>query len=136
MLPVVPDSPETQAYIKNYTPSRESQEDQEWYGRRRLRILNGQDPEEHPEMFTPPPPVVRVEDVWPTNEQAYQWAEPGRKKRALYNNRIREEAEKMKKLKLKTPSGAAGSSSTPITNETAAAASTSYAGPPVPIQSM
>ena len=51
-----------------------------------------------------------------------------------YNIHIQEEAEKMKKLK--TPSGAAGSSSTPITNETAAAASTTYAGPAVPIQLM
>ena len=134
MLPVVPDSPETQAYIKNYTPSKESQEDQEWYGRRRLRILNGQDPEEHPQLFTPQPRVVRVVDVWPTDEEAYQWAEPGRQKRALYNNRIREEAEKMNMKKLKTPSGAAGYSSTPITDETAAAASSSYAGPALPIQ--
>ena len=70
--------------------------------------------------------------VWPTNEEAYAWAEPGRKKRALYNMRPREEAEKMKKIK--TPSGAAGYSSTPITDETAAAVSSSYAGPALPIQ--
>ena len=127
-----PLSPETLAYINSYTPSKEPQEEQDFFGRRRLRIINGQDPEKQPQKFTPQPRVVRVVDVWPTDEEAYQWAEPGRQKRALYNNRIREEAEKMKKLK--TPSGAAGYSSTPITDETAAAASSSYAGPALPIQ--
>ena len=128
-----PLSPEfDRAYVDSYTPSNEPQGMVDLHGRRRLRMNNGQDPEKHPEKFTPPPAVVRVVDVWPTNEEVYAWAEPGRKKRAAYNIRMREEAEKMKKLK--TPSGAAGSSSTPITDETAAAAINSYAGPALPIQ--
>jgi hypothetical protein len=28
-----------------------------------------------PEKFTPLPPVERM--VWPTNDEAYKWAEPG-----------------------------------------------------------
>ena len=123
-----PLSPETKAAIDAYTPSDETKETQDFFGRRRLRIINGQDPKKHPEKFTPLPAVVRVVDVWPTNEEAYEWAEPGRKKRALYNIRIREEAEQMKKLK--TPSGAAGSSTSP---ETVAAASNSHAGSVSPI---
>ena len=83
------------------------------------------------EKFTPLPAVVRVVDVWPTNEEAFEWAEPERKKRALFNIAMLEEKECKKKLK--TPSGAVHSSSTPITDETAAAASTSYAGPALPI---
>ena len=71
-------------------------------------------------------------DVWPSNEEAYKWAERGRKKRTLLNLAMWEEEDRKKKLK--TPSGAVGSSSTPITDETAAAASTSYAGPVLPLQ--
>ena len=56
-----------------------------------------------------------------TNEEVYE------KKRALFNIKIREEAEKMKKLK--TPHGAASSSSAPITEKAAPAASNTYAGP-------
>ena len=72
---------------------------------------------------------------WPTKYQrrrlpVAEWAEPARKKGALFNTRLREEAEQKK---LKTPR-AAGSSGTPITEEVAAAASSSYAGPAVPIQ--
>ena len=125
-------SPETKAAIDAYTPSNETTETQDFFGRRRLRIINGQDPENHPEKFTPLPAVVRVADVWPTNEGAYKWAEPGRQKRALYNKRIREEAEQMKKVK--TPSGAAGNSTSPKTEDTATAARTSYGGPAMPIQ--
>ena len=67
-----PLSPETKAAIDAYTPSKEPQETQDFFGRRRLRIINGQDPEKQPEKFTPPPPVVRVADVWPSNEEAYK----------------------------------------------------------------
>ena len=120
-----PLSPDTQAYVNSYTPSNEPQESQDFFGRRALRIMNGQDPAKQPEKFTPP---VSQRMVWPTNEEAYKWAEPGRKKRALFNEEP--EAEK----KQKTPArGAEGSSSTPITEEMAAAAS-SYAGPIVQIQ--
>ena len=46
-------SPEGQAYVDSYTPSMESQDVIDFFGRRRLRIHNGQDPEKHPEKFTP-----------------------------------------------------------------------------------
>ena len=122
-------SPDTQAYINSYTPSKESQDSQDFFGRRMLRIMNGQRPETHPEKFTP---LVDQRMKWPTNEEAYEWAEPGRKKRALFNSAMWAKVECQKKLK--TPSGAAGSSSSPITDETAATASNTYAGPAVPIQ--
>jgi hypothetical protein len=57
---------------------------------------------------------ARVERmVWPTNDEAYKWAEPGRRKRAIFSLHIREEVEPLKMLK--TPSGAAPGSSPPIT---------------------
>ena len=123
-----PLSPDAQAYINSYTPSKEPQEEQDFFGRRALRIMNGQDPKKHPEKFTP---QVSQALKWPTNDEAYAWAEPGRRKRALFNTQLRE-AEQTKKLK--TPSAAAASSSTPITYEAAAAASSSYTGPALPIQ--
>jgi hypothetical protein len=127
-----PASPETKAYIDNYTPSKESPRLQDFFGRRQLRIANGQDPVKQPEKRTPLPPVERM--LWPTNDEAYKWAEPGRRKRAIFSLHIREEVEPLKMLK--TPSGAApgSTSSPPITEETVAAASTSYAGPALPIQ--
>ena len=42
----------TKEVMEAYTPSCESESLQEFYGRRRLRIINGQDPEKHPEKFT------------------------------------------------------------------------------------
>ena len=106
-----PCSPEfTKEVMEAYTPSCESESLQEFYGRRRLRIINGQDPEKHPEKFTP---IVSQHMQWPTNDEAFEWAEPARKKRALFNTRLREKAQHKS---LKTPC-AAGSSSTPITNE-------------------
>ena len=59
-----------QAHIDSYTPSNELQEALNVYGRRRLRMLNGQDPELHPEKFTPLPDM-RMGMQWPTNEEAY-----------------------------------------------------------------
>ena len=55
-----PPSPETQAYIEAYTPSNESEESLDFFGRRQLRIANGQDPEKHPEKFTPVPVVEPI----------------------------------------------------------------------------
>ena len=40
-----PPSPETQAIVGSYTPSKETQETQDFFGRRRLRIAAGQDPQ-------------------------------------------------------------------------------------------
>ena len=65
-----PLSPETKAAIDAYTASKEPQETQDFFGRRWLRIINGQDPEKQPDKFTPLAPVVRVADVWrPTSGQ-------------------------------------------------------------------
>ena len=69
-----PNSPDTQAKIDCYTPSDESQEEQDFFGRRRLRIAAGQDAEKQPEKFTPPPRHHWAHFVWPTNEEAYAWA--------------------------------------------------------------
>ena len=106
-----PCSPEfTKEEIEAYTPSNESEDSLEFFGRRRLRIMNGQDPVLHPKSFTP---LVSQRMQWPTNDEAFEWAEPARKKGALFNTKLREKAQQKN---LKTPC-AAGSSSTPITNE-------------------
>ena len=106
-----PCSPEfTKEEIEAYTPSNESEDSLDFFGRRRLRIMNGQDPVLHPKSFTP---LVSQRMQWPTNDEAFEWAEPARKKRALFNTKLREKAQQKN---LKTPC-AAGSSSTPITDE-------------------
>ena len=82
-----PCSPEfTKEEIEAYTPSIESESSLEFFGRRRLRIANGQDPEKHPNKFTP---LISQRMEWPTNNEAFQWAEPARKKRALFNIALR-----------------------------------------------
>ena len=71
--------------------------------------------------------------MWPTNEEAYAWAEVGRKKMAAYNVRIREEAEREKQIKkLKTPSCGAGSSAEPVTDENNPCGNAPVEGPHVP----
>ena len=130
-----PTSPGEQAEIDYYTPSNESQETQDFVGRRRLRICAGQDPAKQPETFTPPPRHHWAHFVWPTNEEAYAWAEVGRQKRAAHNVRIREEAERENKMKkLKTPSCGAGSSAEPVTDENNPLGNAPVEGPPVPFQ--
>ena len=130
-----PTSPGEQAQIDCYTPSNEDQQSQDFFGRRRLRIAAGQDPEKQPEKFTPPPRHHWAHFVWPTNEEAYAWAEVGRKKRAAHNLLIREEAEREKQMKkLKTPSCGAGSSAEPVTDENNPLGNAPVEGPPVPFQ--
>ena len=68
-----PLSPEGKAYVDNYTPSKDDPEVVAFFGRRHMRIANGQDPERHPEKFTP----VRenlMHYKWPTDEEAELWA--------------------------------------------------------------
>ena len=73
-----PCSPEfTKEEIEAYTPSNESEDSLDFFGRRRLRIMNGQDPVLHPKSFTP---LVSQRMQWPTNDEAFEWAEPARKK--------------------------------------------------------
>ena len=67
-----PPSPDPPFWGSNYTPSQESQDVQDFIGRRRLRILNGQDPEKMPDKFTPLVNLLKFE--WPKNENARQWA--------------------------------------------------------------
>ena len=98
--------------IEAYTPSNEDEASLNVFGRRRLRILHGQDPEEMPHKFTP---IPSQHMQWPSNEEAYAWA-----KAAIRAVRKRDghlfEAEQEKKQK--TPGVAAGgSSSTPETDE-------------------
>ena len=73
--------------------------------------MNGQDPELMPHKFTP---IVSYHYEWPTNKEAYAWAEAAaqnRRKRQLFEKHIFEK-------KQKTPGVAAGgSSSTPETDE-------------------
>ena len=86
----------------------------------RARILHGQDPQRHPEKFTPQVNLLAYK--WPTNEEAEE---------------VFHRSKKPKKIELEsTPAAVGASSSTPITeDETAgAAASSSYAGPAVPLQ--
>ena len=93
-----------------------------------FRIVNGQDPEKNPEKFTP---LVDQRMKWPTDKEAYAWAEAAKE-----NSRKRPLFGAVERKKPKTPCGAAGSTSTPKTDEAAAAAaaSSSYAGPAVPMQ--
>ena len=107
-----PNSPEfSKEDIEVYTPSNEDEASLNVFGRRRLRILNGQDPEEMPHKFTP---IPSQHMQWPSNEEAYAWA-----KAAIWNVRKRDgqlfEPEQNKKHK--TPGGAAGSCSTPATGD-------------------
>ena len=107
-----PNSPEfTKEEIDAYTPSNEDEASLNVFGRRRLRIMNGQDPELMPHKFTP---IVSYHYEWPTNKEAYAWAEAAaqnRRKRQLFEKHIFEK-------KQKTPGVAAGgSSSTPETDE-------------------
>ena len=68
-----PLSPDSQAYVDNYSPSNESPSLVAFFGRRRLRIINGQDPEQNPERFTPR--VSLKSYKWPTDEEARLFAE-------------------------------------------------------------
>ena len=74
--------------------------------------MNGQHPDEMPHKFTPKVTIPRL--VWPSNEEAYAWAE-----KAIKDARKRPLSEKkVSEKKLKTPGVAAGgSSSTPETDE-------------------
>ena len=44
---------EEHAAMLAYSPSQETRHDTTWYTRRQLRKMAGQDPDEHPELFTP-----------------------------------------------------------------------------------
>ena len=59
-----PSSPDPPGWGANYTPTKDDPEFVEFHGRRRARILNGQDPQKNPEKFTPlaggQPPRVQV----------------------------------------------------------------------------
>ena len=73
-------------------------------------VCAGQDPEKHPEKFTPMPQVEPMQ--WPSNEEAFAWAEAAKKrvrKRQLFEMQLLSEK--------KTPGVAAGGSSSPVTNE-------------------
>jgi hypothetical protein len=89
-------------------------------GRRQARILHGQDPVKNPEKFTPRVNLTRF--AWPSNDEASAWAV------ANVSSRKRQ-----KKLELNSTPAAAGSSSSPITEETASARA-SYAGTALPCQ--
>ena len=75
-----PLSPDEWLDIVTYTPSKEPQEIQEFFGRRQLRIMNGQLPVYHACKFTPEPNLVK--SVWPTDAEAEAWAEAAKKSRA------------------------------------------------------
>ena len=67
-----PLSPDSQAYVNNYSPSKESPSLVAFLGRRRLRVMNGQDPVLNPEKFTPPVDLRYYK--WPTEEEARLFA--------------------------------------------------------------
>ena len=123
----VPPSPDTQAIIDAYSPSQEPQSVQDFFSRRRCRINNGQDPELQPEKFTPPPDLSFK---WPTNEEAYAWAEAIKEKRCKRLKFLDMVTTKWQE----TPSAAA-SGNLPETNGIKAAGSISSEGPAaVPFQ--
>ena len=59
--------------IEAYTPSNESDATLSEFSRYDLRRMNGQHPDEMPHKFMPKVTIPRL--VWPTNEEAYAWAE-------------------------------------------------------------
>ena len=62
-----PNSPEfSKEEIEAYTPSNEDEAALNVFGRRHLRILHGQDPDEMPHKFTP---IVSQHMQWPSNEE-------------------------------------------------------------------
>ena len=75
-----PLSPGEWLEILTYTPSKESQKIQDFFGRRYLRILNGQLPVYHAYKFTPEPNLGKF--VWPTDAEALAWAEGAKKSHA------------------------------------------------------
>ena len=64
-----PNSPEfSKEEIEAYTPSNEDEASLNAFGRRRLRIMNGQDPELMPHKFTLP--ITSQYMQWPSNEES------------------------------------------------------------------
>ena len=122
-----PPSPETQAIVGSYTPSKETQETQDFFGRRRLRIAAGQDPVAQPEKFTPQVDMTKFK--WPTEEEAKLWAKskPWEDKSTWACNG--EKNKRQKKLAL-----GAGASSTPATDSEAAVAVPRFQPPGLPFQ--
>ena len=70
-------SPDPPGWGVNFSPSQLSPSKINLYGgRRRVRMLYGQDPDENPELFTPPRKGHRVfnpEYKWPTDEEAMKY---------------------------------------------------------------
>ena len=122
-----PPSPDPPFWGSNYTPSQESQDVQDFIGRRRLRILNGQDPEKMPDKFTPLVNLLKFE--WPKNENARQWASSKPWDDETTWSRNCKPNKRQKKLEL-----GGATSITPATEGTVAAAASSFAGPSVPFQ--
>lgn len=110
-----PLTPDSKAFVDAYTPSQETQEAQDFFGRRCLRIANGQHPDTMPEKFTP------KEDQrmkWPTDEEASMWAESAKKK-ARKGKEVFEQIV-AKKHKILSPAGDKGANTaaaTPATDE-------------------
>ena len=76
--PASPGTPSFEWPEDAFSPSQLSQSELDFLGgRRRARIVVGeQDPEENPELFTPPRPVHRFfnpEYKWPSDEEAKQY---------------------------------------------------------------
>ena len=78
LIPDEPLSPDPPGWGLNYSPSMSSPGFIAIHGRRRARILNGQDPTEHPQLFTPQVNVAKFK--WPTDKEASDWAEAQIKK--------------------------------------------------------
>ena len=74
-----PLSPDEWLDIVTYTPSKEPQETQEFFGRRQLRIMNGQLPVYHAYKFTP---ESKRDYSWPSDAEALAWAEAAKKSHA------------------------------------------------------
>ena len=128
----VPPSPDPAGWGVNYTPSKDTPNGwAEKVGRRRARIMHGQDPELHPEKFTPQVNLLQFQ--WPTNEEARLWAEE------TFGPKTNREKRHKRWRKLGfTPLGngvwSKSSGNTPVTEEPSSSSSTAYAGPAVPLQ--
>ena len=122
-------SPASKAYIANYTPSKEPQETIDLMGRRRLRILNGQNPEKHPEKFTPQDAHIFK---WPSQEETEEWDKQCSRKRVLFGHSLRKDREEEeKKLKKHTPVGDKGAAM-PMTDAEKPACQGPAEGSPMP----
>ena len=116
----------------NYSPSKDSPTFVAFHGRRQARIINGQNPVNNPEKFTPVANLMKFD--WP------DWPADVCKEPCAFNCKARL-AKRQKTLfptvGLSSMSPAVlATNNTPVTTENAATTKPSVEGPPMPLQQL